>query len=58
MSATGAATLVAVVVGVSPPLPRIVRILHRDCDYHGLLAKRLKGNGSLRRILDEAVTAA
>ena len=42
----------------SPPLPRIVRILHRDCDYHGLLAKRLKGNGSLRRILDEAVTAA
>jgi hypothetical protein len=36
-------------------LPRITRILHRECDHHGLLAKRLKKNGVLRTILDEAV---
>jgi hypothetical protein len=41
----------------SSPLPRIVRILHRKCNFHGLLAKMLKGNGSLRKILDEAVAA-
>ena len=36
-------------------LPRLVRILHRECNHHGLLAKRLKGNGALQNILDQAV---
>jgi len=29
---------------------------HRDCGYHGMLAKLLRPNGSLRAILDDAVS--
>lgn len=56
--AAAAARSAAAVVdssSASSSLPRVVRILHRECDHHGLLAKRLKGNGALRKILDEAV---
>ncbi len=40
---------------VEPPQPRVLRILHKGCVQHGMLAKRLKPNGSLRKILDDAV---
>ena len=54
-AAKSAAAMVDSSSASSSLLPRVVRILHRECDHHGLLAKRLKGNGALRKILDEAV---
>jgi len=36
-------------------LPRVLRIIHHQCTYHGLLAKCLRPTGALRGILDRAV---